>query len=166
MVAMTGLPEYQLRGEIRRIVRRESGLCEVLLLVRGRTYDPDDPRTFLHLTVVDRLRRTVLRHLRVGDEVVGTVIMTARFLEESPRPHRSLEVDRRPMSGRLPKALRNVAYDTRVTGQVVSVVDDETFVLDAGIPLLVRVPGAEPGLPPEGEFVEFLLHEVPVAEFL
>jgi len=162
---MARAPEYQVRGEIERIVRRESGHLEVLLRVRGRDFDPEDTRTFLHLTVVDRLRRTDARRLRVGSEVMGTVIMTARFLEEVARPYRSLEVDRRPMSGRLPKAIRVVGYDTRIVGEVVEIVDDETIVLDAGIPLLVRVPGADPGLPPEGQFVEFLLHEMPVAEF-
>jgi len=159
-------PEYQVRGEIIRIVRRESGYVEVLLRIRGRDSDPEDTRTFLHVSVVDRLRRTVSRRLVSGSEVVGTIIMTARFLEEFPRPHRSLEIHRRPMSGRLPKAIRVVGYDTRIVGEVVSVVDEETLVLDAGIPLLVRVPGADPGLPPKGQFVEFLLHEMPVAEFL
>ena len=163
---MSGLSEYQVRGEIRRILRRSSGHREVLLLVRGRNFDSDDPRTFLHLNVVDRLRRTLTRRLAEGDDIVGTVFMTARFLEDFPRPHRSLEIDRRPMSGRLPKALRNIGYDSRIVGEVVSIVDEETFVMDAGIPLLVRVPGADPGLPPEGQYVEFLLHEMPMAEFL
>ena len=84
---MAQFPEYQVRGEIVRIVRRDSGHLEVLLLVRGRGYDPDDPRTFLHLTVVDRLRRVTSRKLAPGSEVVGTIIMTARFLEDVARPH-------------------------------------------------------------------------------
>ena len=163
---MAQFPEYQVRGEIERIVRRETGLVEVLLRIRGRDYDPGDTRTFLHLTVVDRLLRTATRKLGPGSDVVGTIIMTARFLADVARPHRSLEVDRRPMSGRLPKAIRVVGYDTRIVGEVVELVSDEAFVLDAGIPLLVRVPGVDPGLPPRGQFVEFLLHEMPVAEFL
>jgi hypothetical protein len=155
-----------LRGEIRRIVEGPAGAPEVLLRVRGRAWAAEDPRTFVHLRVVDRLRQTIRRHLGPGSEVTGTVIMTARFLEDSERPARTLEVNRRPGSGRLPQAIRVVAYDSRIAGEVVRHVDEESFVMDAGIPLLVRVPGADPGLPPPGRFVEFLLHEPPVIEIL
>lgn len=155
-----------LRGEIRRIAQGPAGAPEVLIRVRGRSFAAQDPRTFVHLRVVDRLRQTTRRHLGPGAEVTGTVIMTARFLEDSERPARTLEVNGRPGSGRLPRAIRVVGYDARIVGEVVRHEDDESFVMDAGIPLLVRVPGADPGLPLPGRFVEFLLHEPPVIEIL
>jgi hypothetical protein len=163
---MNTKPGIHVRGEIRRIAPRPGGSPEVLLRVSGRSSTPDDPRTFIHLRVVDRLRRTTMRRLGPGAEVTGTIIMTARFLEDAETPARTLEINGRTGSGRLPQAIRVVAYDTRIAGEVVRHLDHESFVMDAGIPLLVRVPGPSPRLPPPGQFVEFLLHEPPVAEFL
>lgn len=163
---MNSYPENQVRAEIRRIVPGPGGAPEVLLRIRGRKYSPEDPRTFLHIKVVDRLRWVTRLRLAPGTELGAAILMTARFIEELPRPERSLDVDRRPGSGRIPSVIRVISYDARIAGEVVRHVDEEHMMLDGGIPILVRVPGPAPGLPPVGQFVAFLLHEMPVAEFL
>lgn len=152
---MIRYPEYHLRGEIRRILRREPS-PEILLRIRGQSYDPDRPETFLHVRARDRSGRG--RALGVGREVTLLLLATVDFLEEREKPARSLDVDGRPGAERIPGAIRVVGHDTRIAGEVVRRLDDETFVLDAGIPLVVRIP-APTGLPEVGEHVEFLLKE-------
>lgn len=157
---MIRYPEYHLRGEIRRILRRDPA-PEILLRIRGPRYDPDRPETFLHVRARDRNGRG--KSLGVGREVTVLLLATVEFLEERERPARSLDVDGRPGAERIPRAIRVVGHDTRIAGEVVRRLDDETFVLDAGIPLVVRIP-APTALPQAGEQVEFLLKEPILAE--
>ena len=54
-----------------------------------------------------------------------------------------------------------MGYDARIAGQVIARAAGESFLLDAGIPVLVAAPGVSATEYPEGAFVTFLLHDPP-----
>jgi len=158
---VNSLPPYHARGEIERIATTSRSAPEILLRVRGRKFDPDRPSTFVRI----RRRQVYRRRLSAGSEVAFRLRMTARFVEERETPARTLEVNGRRGSGRIPRALRIVGYDTRIAGEVVEILDPETIAMDAGVPILVTIPRPHTGLPETGEFVEFLVQEPPEVEF-
>ena len=160
--SMVRYPEYHLRAEIRRILRTAPGATEVLLRVRGRHYDPDRPETFLHVRALDPRDRA--RKIGIGNVVPALLVLTARFVEEAEGAHRTHGIDGRPRRETEPGPIRVLGHDSRVSGRVLAVLDVETLALDAGIPLLVRVP-APTGLPRAGDHVEFLLQEPVLVEF-
>lgn len=154
-------PEYHVRGEIRKILDPVLSRPELLLRIRGRSYSPERTSTFVDLRVIDATGRIGSQRLTAGAEVTGLLRMTARFVEPCERPARTLEVNGRPKSGRPPRAIRLVGYDARIAGEVLRHLEGDSFLLDAGLPVLVEAPGVRVEDYPVGRFVEFLLHDPP-----
>lgn len=155
---MLRLPEYQLAGEIRRILRTGPP-AEILLRVHGPGFDPARPETALLVRALDPRGRAYSR--RGAASVRVLLVVTVDFVEQSERPERNLRFA--PPAEGAPGPHRILGYDSRVAGVVVRHVGEELFVVDAGLPLLVRLP--EPtALPPVGEYVEFLVQSPVIAE--